>query len=290
LRILAPLIVYLLTSTSADAGIVSCYTLPDTVRQGRTLSVEAVFAQPPDMIGGEFLGKKIPFFQVDSLTYRALIGIPVKLEPGLHEMIVRASRETEAAGAQPVSIESRLGVLVAHAEFEKDSIDLPSPAMSKLTSDNLAREGESIGSEFRTCSGRKMWRTSFIYPARGPITTPFGSQRVYGDGRLSWHHKGVDIAAALGDSVRSCGEGTVILCRDFVVHGKTVMIDHGQGVVSIYCHMNEIKAREGDILRKGDLIGTVGETGVSTGPHLHWGVSVGNVRVDPVEWVDRYVR
>jgi hypothetical protein len=291
LRFLILTIVSLLCSSTAVPRIVTLSALPDTVGQGKTLSVEAVFASPPDMIGGEFLGDRLPFFPVDSLTYRALAGIPIKLDPGPHEMIIRARGKARTSqGTQPFQVESRLVVTVLQTEFRKTSIDLPSPAMSKLTVDNLTNEGNTIGPKFRTCSGKKMWQMKFISPAKGPISSPFGCQRVYGDGKLSWHHKGVDIAAPVGDSVLSCGAGTVILCRDFVVHGRTVMIDHGHGVVSIYCHLNEIKARVGDVLKRGDLIGTVGGTGVGTGPHLHWGVSVGNVRVDPMEWLDRYIR
>jgi murein DD-endopeptidase MepM/ murein hydrolase activator NlpD len=162
--------------------------------------------------------------------------------------------------------------------------------LNKLTSENLAREGKVIGPKFRTCSASKMWQGRFVFPAQGPISSPFGRQRVYGDGKLSWHHKGVDIAGPLGDSVRACGAGTVILSQDFVVHGKTIMIDHGHGVVSIYCHLNEIIVDAGDAVEAGELIGAVGQTGVSTGPHVHWGVSVGNTRVDPVDWVNRSVR
>ena len=285
------LITLLLLPAYASNGTVTIQTAPDTVGQGKTLSVQARFASIPDEVAGEFLGKRIPFFMVDSLTYRALIGIPVKLEAGTHELVLRArAGEDQGSHTQPFRIESRLTVTVSHTEFRRDTIDLPSPELSKLTSENLAREGKVIGPKFRTTTARKMWQGAFIFPARGPISSPFGRRRVYGDGTLSWHHKGIDIAGGLGDSVWACGAGSVILCQDFVVHGKTIMIDHGHGVVSVYCHMNETRARLGDVLEGGELIGTVGQTGVSTGPHLHWGVSVGNVRVDPVEWTNRSIR
>ena len=90
MRALAALVLCLISSVPCAAGVVRLSAMPDTVRQGRTLSVEALFNLPPDMIGGEFLGKKVPFFHVDSLAYRALLGIPVTLEPGPHVMIIRA--------------------------------------------------------------------------------------------------------------------------------------------------------------------------------------------------------
>lgn len=283
MRIISLLALSLLFAVSADAGVVTISALPDTVEQGNTLCIKAVFAKSPDLVTGDFLGKRIPFFPLDSLTYRALIGVPVTSPPGSHKMVV-------CAHTKDAQLESHFYISISPVEFKKDTIELPEPTMSKLTSENLVKEGNVIGPKFKTCSPEKMWEMRFALPAKGPISSPFGSRRVYADGKMSWHHKGIDIAASLGDTVFACAAGAVILCRDFVVHGKTVMIDHGQGVVSIYCHLNQIVVKEGDVLKRGDSLGTIGQTGISTGPHVHWGVSVGNVRVDPIEWVERTIR
>ncbi|MFQ5906008.1 MAG: M23 family metallopeptidase [bacterium] len=278
-------------ATSVHSGPVAVSATPDTIEQGKTLAVRAVFNAPPDSVKGRLLKKTIIFFPLDSLTYRALAGIPIKTSPGDHELAVYAFRRPKGAEAShSVSMESRLTITVKEAPFKRDTVNLPEPAMSKLTSENLAREAAIIGPGFKTVSEKKMWKTKFLMPTQGTISSPFGAYRIYNDGRMSWPHKGVDIAASTGDSVLACADGTVILSEDMIVHGKTVMIDHGHGIVSVHCHLKDRVVGVGDRVKRGALIGTVGESGIATGPHLHWGVSVGNVRVDPLEWIERNIQ
>jgi len=242
----------------------------------------------PDSVSGRFLGRDVTFFSLDSLTFRALIGIPIKAFPGDRELAVYAFRHPGGGeDSQSISMESFLVITVRQADFETDTVNLPKPAVSKLTSENLAKEARIIGPRFRTISGQKMWRTRFLIPTHGSISSPFGAYRVYNDGKMSWPHKGVDIATFSGDSVLACAEGVVILSEDLVVHGKTIMIDHGHGIVSVLCHLKDRTVKIGDSVKRGALVGTVGQSGTVTGPHLHWGLSVSNVRVDPFEWVER---
>ncbi len=118
-------------------------------------------------------------------------------------------------------------------------------------------------------------------PAEGPVSGVFGSQRVY-NGIGGAPHSGLDIAAPAGAPVRACADGKVVLAApDLFLTGRTVMIDHGLGLVSSYAHLSRLDVASGTVVRKGDLIGAIGATGLATGAHLHWGVSWLEVRLDP---------
>jgi murein DD-endopeptidase MepM/ murein hydrolase activator NlpD len=121
----------------------------------------------------------------------------------------------------------------------------------------------------------------FIAPVKGPITGVFGSQRILNGETRSPHH-GVDFAAPLNTPVHCPADGIVRLTvRNMYLMGNTLIIDHGLGVQSIFMHLNRILVKEGDAVKQGAVIGRVGKSGRATGPHLHWGVSVGTIQVDP---------
>jgi len=125
------------------------------------------------------------------------------------------------------------------------------------------------------------WRTGFRWPAVGRISGVYGSQRIV-NGKPLRPHYGVDIAALPGTPVRAAAAGTVSLAHgDLYFSGKTVIVDHGLGVSTLYIHMQELRVSTGDRVTQGQIIGTIGTTGRSTGPHLHWGLNLGQEYLDP---------
>ena len=120
----------------------------------------------------------------------------------------------------------------------------------------------------------------FIFPAPGNARTNFGQRRLFNNYYRS-SHKGVDVASPYGSSIIASNSGRVVLAKDLYYAGKAVIIDHGIGVFSFYCHFSKILVKRGDFVRRGDVIGKVGATGRVTGPHLHWAVSVAGKSVDP---------
>ena len=134
------------------------------------------------------------------------------------------------------------------------------------------------------------WRQAFRWPAVGRISTMFGSQRLYAHGVAGAPHGGLDIARAVGGPVlegtpaRSPADGVVVLATDhpFSLEGNLVMIDHGFGLVSALMHLQRIEVRVGDRVTRGQEIGLIGRTGRATGPHLHWGMTWNEVRIDPI--------
>ncbi len=122
---------------------------------------------------------------------------------------------------------------------------------------------------------------NFMVPVEGIVTGVYGTQRYY-NGKKGNYHNGHDIAADTGTIIYSPSSGKVILTGDYYYNGKFVMINHGNNLISIFLHMNDIHVHAGKNVDKGEPIGTVGNTGLSTGPHLHWSVLLNNTYVDPL--------
>ena len=120
----------------------------------------------------------------------------------------------------------------------------------------------------------------FAWPIEGRVSGLFGRRRVF-NGQPRRPHSGVDIAAPTGTEIHAPAEGVVRDTGDYFFNGKTVFIDHGQGLVTMFCHLDRIDVKAGEIIERGHVIGTVGATGRVTGPHLHLGVSLNDARVEP---------
>ncbi|WP_417798588.1 M23 family metallopeptidase [Terasakiella pusilla] len=154
----------------------------------------------------------------------------------------------------------------------------PNPeATKRIIADNTAVKEARL-----KVSDETFFASGFDWPAKGRISGVFGSQRIL-NGKPRSPHKGVDIAAPVGTLITASADGVISLKHeDMYLMGKTVMIDHGFGLQSIYIHMNEILVKEGQKVKKGDPMGKIGQSGRATGPHLHWGVSLKNVALDPL--------
>jgi murein DD-endopeptidase MepM/ murein hydrolase activator NlpD len=123
-------------------------------------------------------------------------------------------------------------------------------------------------------------------PAQGPITTEFGEVRAYNDGPFNSWHNGLDIGADEGAPIVALAPGRVVYAGRLDIRGNFTAIDHGLGILTCYFHQSEILVQVGQTVQAGDLIGRVGTTGLSTGPHLHWEVRVEGIPVSPWQWVE----
>ncbi|MEN8245637.1 MAG: M23 family metallopeptidase [Thermodesulfobacteriota bacterium] len=130
-------------------------------------------------------------------------------------------------------------------------------------------------------------KNGFVMPVKGRISGVFGSQRVL-NGQPRAPHSGIDIAAPRGTPTRSPADGIArLVAEDTFLMGNVLMIDHGLGVSSIFIHLDSVAVEEGDLVRQGEVVARVGQTGRTTGPHLHWGVSVGRTPIDPMRLVNK---
>jgi murein DD-endopeptidase MepM/ murein hydrolase activator NlpD len=285
---------YLFSGQAADSIRLS----PDSlgVGQGKTIAVFLHSSYPLQNVEGNFLDLSFPFYPVRKekfdtssykYSYRALVGIPIDAKPGKYSIRLseNQSNQIDSQGSDSAFFEST--VYVVETLFKKEEITIPAPKQNLLTSQSLSKEAKIIREVLANRRENQLWKGKFIKPIEGRISSPFGIYRVYNDGTSSRPHRGVDIANLEGTPVRSPNSGKVVLSRHFDFHGNTLIIEHGQGVYSLINHMKRRFVQKGDRVKKGETLGLVGETGLATGPHVHWGLSVLDIRVDALEWTEK---
>ncbi|MGB5971667.1 MAG: M23 family metallopeptidase, partial [Nodosilinea sp.] len=164
-----------------------------------------------------------------------------------------------------------------------------SPSQSDL---GTQHEFDQVAAFKRVVSPERYWNGAMQRPSTGRTSTQYGVRRYYnGVFAQDYYHRGLDYAAATGSPVTPPAAGRIALTGrvsdGFELHGNTIGIDHGQGVLSIMIHLSRIDVNEGDRVQPGQVIGAIGTTGASTGPHLHWGLYVHGIAVDPAPWMAR---
>ena len=146
----------------------------------------------------------------------------------------------------------------------------------------IKKENNAIGEARAINSNLQFFKEKFVMPVEGIISGVYGSQRIL-NGKARWPHYGIDIAAKKGTMIKSSGSGTVTMAEDDLYYtGGTVIMDHGHGISTTYSHLENVLVSVGDKVNKGDIIGTVGSTGRSTGPHLDFRINWFQTRLDPM--------
>ncbi|MBD1884087.1 M23 family metallopeptidase [Microcoleus vaginatus] len=218
--------------------------------------------------------KNYPAFPIGNGRFRALLPTTPLEKPG--------ARLLQVAGDGQVQ---KLSVQVRGRDFPTQSIWLP-PGKDEEGTD---AEFDRVDAFKALVTPEKFWDGKLLRPNSGEITTIYGVRRYYnGVFAQDYYHRGVDYAGAYGSPVVAPAAGRVSLVgresQGFKIHGNVVGIDHGQGLASILMHLSRIDVKEGDVVKAGQVIGALGSTGASTGPHLHWGLYVHGQSVDPVPW------
>jgi murein DD-endopeptidase MepM/ murein hydrolase activator NlpD len=207
----------------------------------------------------------------------AIVGIPLATKPGAHTLRVTTAGKTTEVPFQVTDKQYRTQSLT----IKDDRKVNPKPEDVKRIAEEQERSNVAL-SKFTT-GGTPVF--ALASPVAGTRSDSYGSRRIF-NGQPRNPHSGMDIAAAKGTPIRSPAAGTVVEAGNFFFNGNTLYIDHGYGLVTMYCHLSDIKVKVGDRLAAGDLIGTVGATGRVTGPHLHWGVALNRAMVDPALFLD----
>jgi murein DD-endopeptidase MepM/ murein hydrolase activator NlpD len=193
---------------------------------------------------------------------------------GKQKVLIKVQR-----GADEVTY---LAAEVSPKEYAAQHLKVP-PRQVDLSKEDLARvrrERKRIDAALERWTEKTPAALQMQPPVGGPRSSSFGLRRFFNDQPRS-PHSGMDIAAPTGTPVKAPAGGAVADTGDYFFNGKTVFLDHGQGLVTMYCHLSAIEVETGERVQAGQLIGTVGATGRVTGPHLHWGVSLSRAFVDP---------
>jgi murein DD-endopeptidase MepM/ murein hydrolase activator NlpD len=250
---------------------------PSPVVQGQTLVVK-VQAEGIARLSGLYDEGRLVIFVEGEGEHWALVGIHALTEAGAHPLKLTA---TDTEGQQT---EVLLSVPVVDGGYGVENIVLSPGRSALLDPDLLKAEREQLAQVFGVFGRQQLWLGSFIVPVEGPITSKFGTQRSYNGGPAQSYHEGIDYDAPPGAAVLAANDGQVALAEPLTVRGNAVIIDHGLGIHSGYYHLSEIKVQEGQQVKKGDIVGKLGDTGLATGPHLHWEIRVHGINVDPAQW------
>ena len=203
----------------------------------------------------------------------AAVGLPLSLQPGEQQVEVRSTN----GAARTITF------TVKPKRYPVQHVTLRDQAMVEPPADVMARiERESAHLK----AVRSQWRetaatdAAFVQPARGRLSGRFGGSRVL-NGKPRAPHAGLDVAVMTGTAVLAPADGVILDIGDYYFCGKTMFIDHGNGLLSLFCHLSEWDARVGDSVRKGQAVARSGATGRASGPHLHWSVYLNGTSVEP---------
>lgn len=263
----------IMTFTLSALGVnISCLAdeiNPKLVPGGVAVINIGVSESPPIVT---YKNKRVLTFN-DNDTWQAIVGIGLSEKPGTHKIDVSTSRSSRS-----------INFTIKQAEYESQYITLKSNKHVNLSKANLDRHNKE---KARSRKALDNWNQLHIEsltlksPTKGIISSPFGLRRYYNK-QPRKPHSGLDIAAPKGTPIYAPLAGKITETGNFFFNGNVVFIDHGNGMITMYCHMDKISTTKEATVKQGDLIGYVGSTGRVTGPHLHWGVSLNGNMVDPL--------
>lgn len=237
------------------------------------IAIVAVAPETATMPQVTFQGQRVLVTRADG-AWRAVVGLPLSLKAGEHKISVmdrpQAATRTLTFQVLPKEYEAQYLTLSNKRQVEPNAED-----MQRIT-----RDKEILDNAFSTWSDKLADDLRFDVPAQGRFSSAFGLRRFFNK-QPRQPHSGLDIAAPEGTPITAPAAGRVIEVGDYFFNGNTVLIDHGQGLVSMYNHLSRIDVTKGQQVARGEIIGAIGKTGRVTGAHLHWTISLNNARVDP---------
>jgi murein DD-endopeptidase MepM/ murein hydrolase activator NlpD len=276
------LIVFLLagavaTSSAAAVGSASLVTWqPAKLVRGSAVLFQVKTPAGVSDLSGKWLGHEIRFEPLANRKgFYALVGVPVETAAGSYDLELQGMRR----GREFKLIKK---VRIAPAHYPRVAVKVakqftePNPEQLK----QIAADKEVKRNIFARTAPEQLWANDFEPPVNAPISGVFGTERVF-NGEVQSRHLGLDYAAPTGTQVRAINAGTVLLAQKLYFEGGFIVIDHGQGLMSLYLHLSDFKVKEGDAVTTGEVIAESGASGRATGAHLHLAVRWQGVYLDP---------
>lgn len=269
------------SSVSLVNGLIQRITMnKDTYQQGEIASLDVTVVLPLENPKINFLYRTYDLYPVAANIYNTILAVPMNTEPGDYEMTLRYQEKSEEKVLKmPFTI-------TPGDFFEQDTAELDISVLTEETLEMLKYESNYFGRAYGKGPDSVLYEGNFIWPCSGGISALFGTPRKYNEDMDEWSHKAIDIANAVGTKVRAPNNGVVVMARNLEVHGKSIVIAHGKKIHTVYLHLDSLCVEKGDKVKKGQLIGTLGKTGLCTGPNLHWGFVVNRVHVNPRFWLE----
>ena len=241
-----------------------------------------------DSLGGIWLGHELSFsFDPASKTWFALAGVSLETVPGTYS--IELTGETTTGETKPGKMPGRKisftrTFAVTRGKYPKTEVKLnveskftePTPEQQKQIEEGVAVKKDYLN----RVTPEREWSGEFTAPAEAEISDVFGAERVF-NGKTQSTHFGLDFRVPTGTPVAAMNDGTVLLARPLYFEGNFVVLDHGQGLLTLYLHLSEFKVKEGDRVKRGQIVGLSGGTGRATGPHLHVAVRWQGTYLDP---------
>ncbi len=255
---------------------------PSVPRQGDVVVVRVTTSNPLEAIAGTLAGRTLHFVAMDGV-YEALTGVDALQDPGVYSMTLRAVASTGAAS----EVSGRINVQSAGYGFE--NVTIAQRLVPLLDPQVNQDEHEQLETIFSQWTSTQYWSGPLQYPAAGNIASYFGTRRSFNSGLLYTFHSGADVVAPAGTPVHASAAGRVAAVMPLKVRGTVVIIDHGRGVFTMYCHLSRTLVEVGQMVEAGELVAYSGNTGRTEGPHVHWELAVGGVTVDPLNWTSQAI-
>ncbi len=227
----------------------------------------------------------IEFFPIEDDGFYGLISVSIEQASRDYDLSVFAVMEDDSRVEIPATVPVGLG------GFIRQTIEIPTERAYLVDSEVERTEFARLDAIFRNVTTEVLWDSGeidFEYPINSAITSPFGAVRVL-NGTLETRHTGWDLRAATGTPVMSMAAGKVAFAGTMDVRGNVVVVDHGYGVYSTYCHFSVINVVRGQTITKGQILGMSGNTGRSNGPHLHWEMNINGQWIDSVDFMSMWM-
>ena len=270
----------LLLALALSARALEVRVEPPAAKPGDVLAVFVVDDAAPERLSLSVAGKGVPLYPVAPGRLRALVGLTAETPAGPLKAVVTKTRRWRA----PLTAEA--DVIVEARPFKAQKLTM-APERAGLPSGAGARDAVArIRAVAAVDTPQQRWEGPFVLPVAGRVSSGYGNPRTVNSKPWAWH-KGLDVAAPVGSTVTAPAAGIVALAGTYPVQGGTVVIDHGQGLMSALFHLGELLVANGDAVSVSSPVARIGEAGFSTGAHVHWGVYVHGAAVDPDSLLER---